>query len=139
MVNINTHLPSAVALPFHPPTESLQHDNLIKPIIPKTEIIASYTKMREQEESSQLSDQARSIIQNGDKQAAEQPSHQNSSANQKRALFFARRGAFSASEAEKGDAKLVAIKDFKEVISVIQARYKNAVNPLPDPVIDYAI
>jgi len=138
MVNINTHLPPAVALPFHTPTEGLQHDNLIKPVIPKTEIIASYTKMRDEQSRAQFSDQARAIIQNeGGKDAEE--SHQESSAEQRRAQFFARRKNVSASAAERGESKLVAIKDFRQVISVIQARYKNAVSPWPEPLINYAV
>ncbi len=139
MVNINAHLPPAIAVPFHPPTESLQRDNLIKPVIPKTEIISSYTKMRDEESRTQFSDQARGIIQDEGKQSADQPSHQNSSSDQRRSQFFVRRGELFTSDSESGDTQLVAIKDFKLVISVIQARYKNAVSPLPDPKISYAI
>ena len=63
MVNINAALPTSIAVPFHPPTEALQHDNLIKPVIPKTEVIASYTKLRDDEDRATFSDQARDIIQ----------------------------------------------------------------------------
>ncbi len=63
MANINAALPTAIAVPFHPPTEALQHDNLIKPVIPKTEIISSYTKLRDDEDNAQFSTQARHIIQ----------------------------------------------------------------------------
>ena len=139
MVNINAHLPPAVAVPFHPPTESLHSDNLIKPVIPKTALISSYAKIRDNESRTQFSDQARGIIQDKSKQGEGETSQQESSLEQRRALFFARRGGRCVSESESSDAHLVAIKDFKQVISVIQARYKSAVRPLPDPTISYAI
>ncbi|MFT6987474.1 MAG: hypothetical protein ACJAT7_003330 [Psychromonas sp.] len=139
MVNINAHLPPAIAVPFHPPTEGLQHDNLIKPIIPKTEIISSYTKIRDDESRTQLSDQARSIIQDQGSQNADESAQQESSAEQRRGQFFARRKELSSSASEQGESQLAAIKDFKQVISVIQARYKNAVSPLPEPLVNYAV
>lgn len=139
MVNINTHLPPAVALSFHPPTEGLQHDNLIKPVIPKTEIISSYTKLRGDQSLTQFSDQMRSIIQDEGGQSADESGHQESSAQQRRSQFFARRKDLLASALACSDAQLAGIKDFKQVISVIQARYKNAVSPLPEPLINYAI
>ena len=139
MVNINTHLPPAAAAAFHPPTENLQHDNLIKPVIPKTEIISSYTKMREEENRTQFSNQAREIIQDEGKQGEEETSQQHSSLKQKRSQFFARRREQGISALENSDVHLAGIEDFKQVISVIQERYKNAVYPLPDPVISYAI
>ena len=139
MVNINAQLPAAIATPFHPPTESLQRDNALKPIIPKTEIISSYTKMRDDEARSQFSTHMRTIIQDDSQQTSEHRSQQEppSSSEQKRARFFARRGALS--EAKKGAQEIGSIEDFKVVGSVIQARYKSAVSPLPEPNIDYAV
>lgn len=139
MVNINAYLPSAAAVPFHPPTEALQHDNLIKPIIPKTEIVSSYTKMRDDESRTQFSDQARKIIQDESRQSPDESGHQESSAQQRRDQFFARRKNRLASTSDRGDIQLAVIKDFKQVISVIQARYKNAVRPFPEPHINYAV
>ena len=137
MVNINAVLPSAIATPFHPPTENLQHDNLIKPVIPKTDIISSYTKMRKDDHNNPFSDQARTIVQDESGSKEQSASQQQSAPNKRRSLFFAKRGELS--EADKGSAQLAGIKDFKRVISVIQERYKNAVNPLPDPLVNYAI
>lgn len=134
MVNINTHLPTAVTA-FHPPTESLHHDNLLKPVIPKTALISSYAKIRDNENRTQFSEQAHSIIQDESRQDEGENSQQESSLAQRRALFFARRGHGFASESESGVTQAVAIKDFKQVISVIQARYKSAVSPLPEPTI----
>jgi len=139
MVNINAHLPPAVAVPFHPPTEGLQRDNLIKPVIPKTEIISSYTKIRDDQSRAQFSDQARTIIQDEGGQSADESGHQEASAQQRRSQFFARRKDLLASALACSDSQLAGIKDFKQVISVIQARYKNAVSPLPEPLINCAI
>ena len=139
MVNINTHLPPAVAAAFHPPTESLHSDNLIKPVIPKTALISSYAKIRDNESHLQFSDQACEIIQDGSNEEEAESSGQQSSLGKKRALFFARRASSDVCEAENSDSSMPAIKDFKQVISVIQARYKRAVLPLPDPSICYAV
>jgi hypothetical protein len=138
MANINAHLPPAVAAPFHPPTENLQHDNIIKPVIPKTEIISSYTKLRDEENRTQFSAQARDIIQDDEQQTADEAANPESSAEQRRSHFFARRGRF-ISQAKSSKAQLDTIEDFKEVISVIEMRYKNAVSPLPEPTVSYAI
>jgi hypothetical protein len=138
MANINAHLPPVIAAPFHPPTENLQHDNRIKPVIPKTEIISSYTKLKDEENRTQFSAQARDIIQDEEKQTADESAHQESSPEQRRSQFFARRRRF-ISAAKSSDAKLDAVEDFKEVVSVIQMRYQNAVSPLPEPTVSYAI
>ena len=134
MANINAHLPSSIAASFHPPTENLQHDNLVKPAIPKTEIISSYTKLRDQE-SLNFSASARNFIQDGNKQADSKTGSKAS--QQRRSYFFARRGRIS--ESENAAVSLTSIDDFKEVLTVIQARYKNAVSPLIEPVINYEI
>ncbi|MCW8994800.1 MAG: hypothetical protein OQK77_03190 [Psychromonas sp.] len=139
MANINAHLPSAVAAAFHPPTENLQHDNLIKPVIPKTEIIASYSKLRDEEHRSQFSAQAREIVQDKNQQTSDKPAHQNASLEQRRTHFFARRRKSFTSDSDSGDEQAAAIKDFKEIISVIQTHYENAVRPLPTPTILYAV
>lgn len=139
MANINSNLPPAVALPFHPPTEGLHRDNLIKPTIPETELISSYAKMRDDDSHTQFSDQARSIIQNESQQSADGASQEKSSPEQKRLLFFARRKSSMGAASESGESKLVAIKDFKHVISVIQAHYFNAVSPFPEPLVHSAV
>ncbi|WP_022942756.1 hypothetical protein [Psychromonas hadalis] len=137
MVNINTALPAAIAVPFHPPTEALRHDNLIKPVIPKTEMIASYTKLREDEKRTPFSKQARDIIQDENEAKREtQERQQQSTAEQRRLNFFVKR----ATKEEKNKSKaLVIMKDLKLAISVIQEKYKRAVSPIPDPAINYAI
>ena len=138
MVNLNAHLPPAVAVAFHPPTENLQHDNLIKPVIPKTALISSYTKIRDEENRTQFSEQTRDIIQDESKQSEGEASQQESSLEQKRSQFFARRRG-RVFESESSERHLLRVDDFKQVISVIQTRYKSAVRPLPDPTISYAI
>ena len=139
MANINAHLPSSIAVPFHPPTENLQHDNLIKPIIPKTDIISSYAKFRDEQERPQFSSQSRSILQDEGKKTVNEGASQESSAQQKRSQFFARRRKQFVSESKYETRSLKEVDDFKDVISVIQTRYKNAVSPSPDPAISFAI
>lgn len=139
MANINAHLPSAVAVPFHPPTENLQHDNLIKPVIPKTKLVSSYTKLRGDEENSQFSAKARDILQYEAKEDSDEFADQESHSNKKRFQFFLRRGENVAFEADDGNAILGDIEDFKEVVSVIQKHYKVAVSPFPEPTHVYAI
>ncbi len=137
MVNINATLPTAIAVPFHPPTEALQHDNLIKPVIPKAEVIASYAKMRENEDNPQFSAQARGIIQDENEQRRQgEREQQQSAAEQRRLNFFSKR---SDLDSENESKALVIVKDFKLAISVIQEKYRRAVSPIPDPAIDYVI
>ena len=139
MANINARLPSTLAAPFHPPTENLQHDNSIKQIIPKTEVISSYHKIRDQQGRSQFSTQARDLIQNENKPGADGNSQQESSAQQSRTLFFARRRKELAVKANYVEQQPAGVNDFKEVISVIQGRYHKAVSPWPEPSISFAI
>jgi|GEM_PF-2444049 len=139
MANINARLPSNIAAPFHPPTENLQHDNLIKPIIPKTEVISSYHKLRDEQGRSQFSTQARDIIQNESKPRSDEHSQQESSAQQSRTLFFDRRRKKLAAKAHSAEMPLAAINDFQAVVSVIHARYQKAVSPWPEPSISYEI
>ena len=139
MANINAHLPPTIAVPFHPPTENLQYDNLIKPVIPKTEIISSYSKMRNEENRTQFSAQARQIIQDEGKQSMDEAGEQSSSSGQKRFQFFSRRGKDVVFESNNGNTQLGVLDDFKEVISVIQERYQNAVSPFPEPSVSLAI
>ena len=138
MVNINTALPTVIATPFHPPTEALQHDNLIKPIIPRTEVITSYTKLREDEHRAQFSDQTRTIIQDENERSSDsnEQSQQQSKAEQQRLNFFARRVMLEGDSEVK---ELVKSNDFKLAISVIQAKYNRAVTPIPEPTIDYQL
>ncbi|GLS90824.1 hypothetical protein GCM10007916_18910 [Psychromonas marina] len=132
MVNINTALPPAIAAPFHPAAEALQRENQIKPIIPKTEVIASYAKIRADQERTQLSGQSRTIIQDENEPHKESPEQQQSHAQQRRLNFFATKSNTEGSNEEK---KLVRRDDFKLTISVIQERYNSAVTPMPEPTI----
>ncbi len=136
MVNINAALPSAIAVPFQPPTEALHRDNLIKPVIPKTEVIASYTKLREDEKNPRFSSQAREIIQDENKQGNNRENEQRSKAELRRLNFFAKR---SKTNLENESKALVIIKDIKLTISIIQKKYYGAVSPIGDPVVDYVI
>lgn len=137
MVNINAALPTAIAVPFHPPTEALQHDNLIKPVIPKTEVIASYSKLREDDKNPRFSSQAREILQDESEQGKQSDAEQQqSTAEQRRLNFFAKRAELDSDNESKA---LEIVKDFKLAISVIQEKYNRAVSPIPDPTVDYAI
>jgi len=138
MANINAHLPSSIAVAFHPPTENLLHDNLVRPVIPKPEIISSYTKFHEDHEHTQLSAQSRNIIQEDDKHK-QQDEYQESSSDKKRSQFFMARKELLTPESDGQDITLESKKDFKEVISVIQARYNDSVHPFPNPTISFAI
>ena len=138
MANINALLPTAVAIPFHPATEALQHENAIRPIIPKTEIISSYTKLRDEQEKAQLTPSKHTILQAQDTQSdAQQFSSEQQNAQKRRSLFFASREELT--EFEKGDRRLDEKFDFKQVRSVILARYQNAVSPYASPSVEYAV
>lgn len=137
MANINAALPTAIAVPFHPPTEALQHDNLIRPVIPKTEIIASYTKLREDEKQAPFFDQVRSIIQDENEQSRDSEQRQQQSmAEQRRLNLFAKR---TTPEGDNESKALQIIKDFKLTLSIIEERYNQAVTPIADPCIDYLL
>jgi len=131
MANINAALPTAISIPFHPPTEALQHDNLIKPVIPKTEIIASYSKLREDEQRNPFFSQARSITQDENEQSSETEQQQQQSAAEQRRLNFFRKVA--EKERDNDTKALQIIKDFKLILAVIEERYRGAVTPFPEP------
>lgn len=137
MANINAILPSAIATPFHPPTEALHHDNLIKPIIPKSEVIIPYSKFREDQDEEQFSRQSRSVIQIDNNEQQEQYQEAKSSVLNRRVNFFGRRSELSQHEIE--EKKLEAVTDLKKSKLVIEARYHDAVNPFPEPSINYTI
>ena len=135
MVNLNAALPTTLAVAFHPASEALHHDNLNKPIIPKMEVISPYTALRGDEEREDFSDQTRHILQDENQQNndADEQAQQQSTAEQQRLRFFAKR---SLTEEINETKELVVVMDFKLVLSVIQARYNNAVTPTPDPTVD---
>ena len=135
MVNINTALPTSIAVPFHPPTEALQHDNLIKPVIPKTEIIASYSKLRGDEDPPQFSNQARSIIQDESEQREQSAEQQQQSRAETRRLNLLSKNQQTERECE--EKTLEILKDFKLALSVIQEKYNRAVTPIADPSVNY--
>lgn len=136
MANINAALPTAIAVPFHPATEALQQENLIKPIIPKTEVIASYAKLREGEKNPQYSSQSRALLQDENDQQNDSTNEHQSRAKQRRLNFFAKR---SDNKEEYESKTLEVMTDFKLSITVIQEKYNRAVTPIADPTIDYAI
>ena len=135
MVNINTALPSATAAHFNPGTESLQRDNALRPAIPKTEVISSYAKFKENNEQlASLRDQH--IIVQDEHNKKQQGGDKNNSTEEKRSIFFAKRGEL----AEVVDAPQIpsVIEDFKVVLTTIQMRYQNSVTPFPNPSIQLA-
>jgi len=137
MANINAALPPIIATPFHPSVEALHHDNLVKPVIPKTEVIASYAKLREDEKGSPFSDQARSIVQDESEERPEtEQQQQKSAAEQRRLTFFSR---LPEQEENNGSKALEIIKDFKLALAVIEKRYNSSVTPFPDPEFDFLL
>ncbi|MEI6896529.1 MAG: hypothetical protein V5786_03385 [Psychromonas sp.] len=137
MVNIIAAIPPAIGAPFHPPTEALQHDNLIKPIIPKTEVIASYTKLRDDDETPRFSSQMHSIVQDENEQMnenEEQQQQQQTNAEQRRLNFFSKKGRVEDYHESK---ELEIMQNFGLSILVIQGKYNSAVRPILDPTIDY--
>lgn len=138
MANINAHLPPSIAAAFHPPTENLQHENLVRPVIPKPQIISSYTKLHQERESTQLSSQSRNILQE-DHKHKNKDEYQESSSDRKRRRFFMRRKELLTVESKSQDMPLESKMDFKNVISVIQARYNDAVHPFPNPSVSFFI
>jgi hypothetical protein len=136
MANINAALPTAIAAPFHPATEALQQENLIRPVIPKTEVIGSYAKFREGQDNPQYSSHASTLIQDENKSQNNNNGEHQSRARQRRLNFFAKRNE----QKEEYESKTLEImSDFKLSISVIQEKYNRAVTPIADPSIDYAI
>lgn len=138
MVNVNVQLPPVVSAPFPQAAETLQRENQLRPTIPKTEETHAYAKMREQHGKEQIAHQSGVIVQ---KDASESSAQQQQSNrfNQRRDHFFATKLKFSEQQAEQLDVQLEGISDYKQVLSVIQAKYNNATSPLPDPLIDYSI
>jgi len=143
MANINAALPTSIAIPFHPPTETLHHDNLVKPVIPKAEIIASYTKLREDGKEGAFSGQAHSIIQDDnnqnsdeEKNADQQQQQQQSTAEQRRLKLFRQ---LAGREEINESYALDRIMDFKLVLTVIDERYKSAVTPIPESNVDFLL
>jgi hypothetical protein len=136
MANINAALPTAIAIPFHPATEALQQENLIKPVIPKTEVIASYAKFREGQENPQYASHSSTLIQDENKPQDNNTSEHQSRSRQRRLNFFAKR---NETKEEYESKALEIMSDFKLSISVIQEKYNRAVTPIADPSIDYAI
>jgi len=138
MVNINTALPASIATPFHPPTEALHHDNLIKPVIPQTEIITSYAKMREDEERERFSEQSRHIIQDESESLTDagEQTQQQTTAKQRRLQFFSKRHQ----EESNNESKALEVdNDFKLAFSVIEDKYMRSVTPIPEPTVDYLL
>ena len=137
MVNVNVQLPPIATAPFPQAAEGLRQENQLQPAIPKTEETHAYAKMRDQQEREQVAHQSSQIIQDNSKNSHQQ--EQSSSANQKRNFFFASKLKLSPHELDTLTVELSGISDYKQVMSVIQAKYTNAVSPIPEPVVSYSI
>lgn len=137
MVNVNVQLPPIIAAPFPQASESLHRENLLQPAIPKTEKSQAYAKMREHQERESAAHQSSQIIQQ--EESNKQSEGQSSGFQQRREHFFATKLKLSSQELEQLNIESKEINDYKEVISVIQKKYLNAVSPLPDPTVDYNI
>jgi len=137
MVNVNVQLPPIIAAPFPQASESLHRENLLQPAIPKTEKSHAYAKMREHEERENVAHQSSEIIQ---KEPSKGQSKQNSSGfNQRREHFFATKLKLTPQELDQVNVQPNDITDYKEVISVIQKKYTDAVSPIAEPSINYNI
>lgn len=133
MVNINHALPPAIAASFHAPTETLQHDNLQILAIPKTEVISAYAKNNRQTERETLFEQSQDFLQ---EKTEQEEQHQQRRTALQRSHFFAQQGIV---DKESDSKELVVVRDFKLAMSVIQAKYHNAVTPRPEPSIDFQL
>ena len=137
MVNVNVQLPPIIAAPFPQASESLHRENLLQTAIPKTEKSHAYAKMREHQERENVAHQSSEIIQ---KEPSQKQSKQSSSRfNRRREHFFAKKLKLSPQELEQVNVQPNFVVDFKEVISVIQKKYIDAVSPFPEPSVTYNI
>jgi len=137
MVNVNVQLPPIVAAPFPQAAETLHRQNQLQTAIPKTEETHAYAKMRSQQEREQVAHQSSQIIQ---KEHPDSKQQRHSGAfNQRRDFFFSSKLKLSHREMDKVSVKLEGISDYKQVISVIQAKYSDAVSPFPEPTVNYNI
>jgi len=137
MANINAHLPPSIAVAFHPPTENLQRENLIKPIIPKPEVISSYAKLQKEHQSTRFSSLPHHISQENS-QHQEKENYQ-SALDKKRHRFFMARKELLTVASDIDEISSESKMDLKKVISVIQARYNDAVHPFLDPKLNYTV
>lgn len=137
MVNVNVQLPPIAAAPFPQAAEGLRQENHLQSAIPKTEEAHAYAKMRDQQEREQVAHQSSQIIQDNHKGSQQQDQSTNS--NQRRNFFFASKLKLSSHELDTLSVELSGISDYKQVMSVIQAKYANAVLPIPEPVVSYSI
>lgn len=136
MVNVNVQLPPVVAAPFPQATETLQRENALQTAIPKTEQTHAYAKMREQQEREQMAYQSSHIIQKD----TDSPQQQNSGGfKQKRDFFFAKKLKISTSEVSNLVVEPLQKPDYQRVMSVILAKYKGAVSPIPSPSISHNV
>ncbi|MDN2664551.1 hypothetical protein [Psychromonas sp. 14N.309.X.WAT.B.A12] len=138
MVNVNVQLPPVIATPFPQAAEGLHRENLLQTAIPKTEQAHAYAKIRGEQEREETAYQSREIIQDN-KQGSSRQQEQSTHSQQRRNFFFAAKLKLSPHELEALDIELKGISDFNEVISVIQAKYKNAVSPYPQPSVSYNV
>jgi len=138
MVNVNVQLPPVVVAPFPQAAEGLHRENLLQTAIPKTEQAHAYAKIRGEQEREETAYQSREIIQDN-KQGSSQQQEQSTHSQQRRNFFFAAKLKLSPHEVEALNVELKGISDFNEVLSVIQAKYKNAVSPYPQPSVSYNV
>ena len=137
MVNVNVQLPPVIAAPFPQAAEAIHRENALQPAIPKTEKSQAYTKTREHQERENVAHQSSQIIQKEPSNG--QAREQSSRFSQRREQFFATKLKLSAEEVDQVEAQLTGITDYKEVISVIQKKYSEAVSPMPEPTVNYHI
>jgi len=137
MVNVNVQLPPVIAAPFPQASEAIHRENTLQPAIPKTEKSQAYSKARDHQERENVAHQSSQIVQKETHHG--QAQEQSSRFNQRREQFFATKLKLSPQEMDQTNPQLSGISDYKEVVSVIQKKYSDAVSPIPEPSVNYHI
>lgn len=139
MVNVNVQLPPLLAAQVPQAAEALHRQNQLQPAIPKTEETHAYTKMRDQQNRQQLAKEQHQIVQENSDYSKQQSQSKSTNIHQRRDFFFAAKLKLSHREMDDLSVELAGISDYKQVISVIQTKYNNAVSPMPEPKVNYNI
>lgn len=129
---VNAKLSPVATMSSHQPLENLKHTNLLPLAIPQTEDMNTYNKMREGKEREQVAEQSHQITSKvfmDEKQQEEKMGY----FHQRRDFFFASKLKLSHHEVEKLSVELVGISDYKQVMSIIEKKYLNAVSPISLP------
>ncbi len=139
MANINIPLPPAATAIFHPPTESLQQDNIIKPSIPQTNLIESSYHTQKDQSNGKYSSQKETIYQNEgsneeEKDDTETIENKLLSLSSKRNFFFLTRNILDGAFIEEEKTLELDL-----IAKVIRLKYLRTVTPFIKPALHYFI